>query len=335
MTAPPDRKGARGPSALTRERRRSLMLLAALWLGFLVWPAIAPNNYILSLGSFFAIYLILIASLNLLMGFAGQISLAHGAFFGLGAYTSGVLAVKGDVSPWIGLPGAFLVCAALATLVGIPALRLKGHYLAMATLGLNAIMTVLFNELVFLTGGPNGLIGVPGFSLFGYSLANETAFFYFAWTVAGLVMLALLNLIQSRPGRALRSLAGNEIGAACLGINVTAYKVAVFAISAGFAGVAGSLYVHKNNFASPETFSFFISVLLVVMVALGGWGRYWGAFIGAAIYVAAPEVFRTWEDMELFMFGLIMILVMLFFPSGLVSAFERLGGALGGRERAR
>jgi branched-chain amino acid transport system permease protein len=307
--------------------------LSVLWLALLAFPLLAPNSYIVNLGVVFLINLILIASLNLLMGFAGQISLAHGAFYGLGAYVSGVLATKYGWWPWASAPVALAMAGIAALAIGLPALRLKGHYLAMATLGFNAILSVLFNEMVSLTGGPNGLTGVPGFSLFGFKFNTDTKFFYFAWIFAGLAMLALLNLIDSRFGRGLRALSGSEVAADCLGVNTFAYKLVAFVFSAMLAAMAGVLYVHFANFASPETFNFFTSVFLVVMVALGGTGHYWGPVWGAAIFTVVPEALRIVESLEVFVFGASMILVLLFFPNGIAGAIDALR-ARGKRRKA-
>lgn len=321
------RKAAAG--GITRDHAT----LGAVWILLAGFPLVATNDFVVSLGIMFCINLILIASLNTIMGFCGQISLSHGAFYGLGAYTSGILSAKLAVEPWIGVPLGMLVAGLSAVVIGLPALRLRGHYLAMATLGFNAIIFVLFNELVGLTGGPNGLLGVGPFSLAGNALFSLDSMYWVVWAAAGLVMLAILNLIRSRVGRALRALAASEIGADALGVNVFRYKLVVFVLTAAMAGLAGGLYVHYNQFASPETFGFFTSVMLVVMVALGGWGRYWGPLFGAAIFTVVPELLRAFGDLELFLFGLSMILVMLFMPGGVAGGLAALAGRVkrGGR----
>ena len=314
--------------------------LAVLGLLMLAAPWLAPNSFILNMVIQFLVNLLLIASLNLLMGYSGQISLAHAAFYGIGAYVSGVLAAKYGVSPWLGLVAALGITGATALLVGWPTLRLKGHYLAMATLGFNAIASVLFVELRDLTGGPNGLVNVPSYSLFGYSLAKDVPFYYFALAVTGACMLLMLNLLDSRTGRALRALAGAEVGASCMGIDVHRHKLIVFVISAMFAAVAGCLYVHHNTFVSPETFDFMASTMLVVMVALGGTGNYWGAFLGAVIFTALPELLRSFGDLEVLVYGVSLVLVLLFFPRGLGGSLDwaidrfRARGKPGGKGRS-
>ncbi|MCW2238928.1 branched-chain amino acid ABC transporter permease [Azospirillum canadense] len=327
-------KSAAPPRRAVRRFTSDHALLGGVWLVLAAYPFVAPNDFLVSLGVLFFINLILIASLNTLMGFCGQISLSHGAFYGLGAYTSGILSVKLGVDPWIGVPAGMLVAALSALVIGLPALRLRGHYLAMATLGFNAILTVLFNELVGLTGGPNGLLGVAPFSIGGLDIATDDRVFWLVWACGGLVMLSILNLVKSRVGRALSALATSEIGADALGVNCFRYKLVVFVLTAAMAGLAGGLYVHYNQYASPETFGYFTSVMLVVMVALGGWGRYWGPLFGALLYTAVPEALRSLGDFELFLFGLCMILVLLFFPGGIAAAVSTLGNRLFGKKKA-
>jgi branched-chain amino acid transport system permease protein len=297
---------------------RSALLL--FFLALLAIPLIGFNDYIVSLGTSFLINLILIASLNVLIGYCGQISLGHAGFYGLGAYAAGILSAKLGLNPWLGLPVACLVSALAALVIGIPALRLRGHYLAMATLGFNAILAVLFDQLVSWTGGPNGLLGVKPLTLGNFALSNQARIFPLVWLCAGLVMLALLNLIQSRVGRAIRAIATSEVAAQSLGIDAFRYKLIVFVLTAAMAGLAGSLYVESNLYASPESFGFSTSILLVAMVALGGWGRHGGAILGALIYTGAPELLRTFQDAQLLIFGAGMIAVLLFFAGGLAGA---------------
>ncbi|MDR3530201.1 MAG: branched-chain amino acid ABC transporter permease [Rhodopila sp.] len=296
---------------------RTGLLLA--WIALLALPFLAPNEHVLFLGIQFLINLILLASLNTLMGWAGQISLCHAGFFGLGAYASGIASTKAGVSPWLGLALAAMVAGLIAAAVGRPALRLKGHTLAMATLGLNSILSVLFTQLVPLTGGPNGLLGVPPLSLPDDVLTTAWSTFLAAWIATGIVLLALLNLIQSRLGRALGAIAFNETAAAAAGIDASQLKLQVFVLTAGMAGLAGGLYVHANQYVSPETSGTSVSVLLVAMVAIGGWGRYWGAVPAALVMTLSPEFLQEAQDAELLLFGVLMISVLLFFPGGLVA----------------
>lgn len=323
--APPVRQAARGGGRSFGDHA----ILGIVWLALIGLPFVSPNDYTTSLGVLFFINLILIASLNALMGYCGQISMSHAGFFGLGAYTSGILSIRLDVDPWLGLPAAIVIAAAVAFVIGLPTLRLRGHYLAMATLGCNSILLVLFNELVGLTGGPNGLLGVQPLSVGSRSLVTASDFYFLAWACAGIAMLVILNMVKSRFGRALRALATSEIAADSLGVNCFRSKLVVFVLAAAMAGLAGSLYVHYNQFASPETFGVFPSVMLVVMVAIGGWGRYWGPLFGALVFTLAPEVLRPLGDFELFLFGFSMIMVLLFFPGGIAAIGDVLAARFG------
>ncbi|MBP6018686.1 MAG: branched-chain amino acid ABC transporter permease [Burkholderiaceae bacterium] len=304
--------------------KSTLRLLFLMWLVFLIFPWVSPNGYITSLGIMFCINIMLISSLNLVMGYCGQISLCHGGFFGLGAYVSGVISAKYGFPVVFGVFSAVAIAALSSLIVALPTLRLRGHYLAMATLGFGVILSVLFVELVDITGGPNGLSGIPPITLFGLSFESNKSFFYVAWAVSLLVMWVIFNLVNSRVGRAMTSVATSEIGAASLGVNTYMMKVKVFVLSASIAALSGALYTHYNQFASPETFGFFTSVMLVMMVALGGWGSYWGPFFGAIVFTVVPELLRSFHDLELFIFGFSMIIVLMFYPGGIAAIFKKI-----------
>jgi branched-chain amino acid transport system permease protein len=272
---------------------------------------------------FFFINMLLIGGLNLVMGYGGQISLCQAGFFGLGAYISGVLSLRYGVPSLLGLVLALAGSTVAALLIGLPALRLRGHYLAMATLGFNAILSVLFVELVPLTGGPNGLAGIPPFRLLGFEFDTPARFFWLAWGAGLILMLLVASLLASRAGRALRAVSGSEVAADSMGIDPFRTKLKAFMFSAACAGVAGALYAHFNQYASPETFSLSTSVLLVVMVALGGWGHFWGPVLGAALFTVVPELLHRFQDAELLVFGIGMVLVLLYLPDGLAGVPQR------------
>ena len=307
-----------------RERNLRARHIAIVWALFAIWPFAAGNDYVLSLGIFFFINLLLLGGLNLVMGYGGQISLCQAGFFGMGAYVSGVLSTRWGVPPALGAVAAMAGAALSAFVIGLPALRLRGHYLSMATLGFNAILSVLFNELVSVTGGPNGLSGIPPIGLFGFSFDTPGRFFWLAWAAGLVLMLLVASLLASRAGRALRAVSGSEMAADSMGIDPFRSKLAAFMASAVSAGLAGALYGHFNQYASPETFSFSASVLLVVMVAIGGWGRFWGPLFGAAVFTSVPELLRRVQDAELLVFGVGMVAVMLFLPGGIASIAARL-----------
>jgi branched-chain amino acid transport system permease protein len=200
---------------------------------------------------FVAIHSIIATGLCLLLGFAGPISLGHAAFYGIGAYRSGIVTTKLGWSPWVAIPGGVVIATAVAYCIGVPSLRLRGHYLAMATLGFSVIVFIFFNEYVSLTGGPSGFGGVPRLSFFGIVLDTTIRYYYFVWFLAIVVLTLSLNIVNSRVGRALRAIHGSEIAATCLGVDAAKYKVWIFVLSAAYGAVAGSLYAHYVTFVNP------------------------------------------------------------------------------------
>lgn len=295
------------------------VLLLLLWLVLLPVPALAPNAYVVSLANVALVNLILIASLNLLMGNCGQISIGHAGFFGLGAYCSGIMGIRSGLPALLGLPAAMIVTGLVALLIGLPALRLRGHALAMVTLGWNAIIIVLLNTMVSWTGGPNGLLGVPPFVLGPWAMPDDVAVYPLVWACAGATMVLTLHLRESRIGRAMRAVADSELGAAALGVDTFRTKLVVFVIAGALAGMAGSLYVHINQFASPETFGVQTSILLLVMVAVGGAGSFWGPVLGAIVYTAVPQLLLGYDDFELLLFGVALLIVLIACPGGLTA----------------
>ena len=209
--------------------------------------------------------------------------------------------------------------------VGLPTLRLKGHYLAMATLGVGVIFHTLFVQFAGLTGGPSGLVNVPSFSVGSVTIATPLENYYFIWGWVVIGLLGALNLSQSRMGRALNAIKGSDIAAECMGVNTYWYKMMIFVLSAAYAAVAGSLYVHYINFVAPDTFGFMNSVLLLTMVVVGGIGTFWGPVIGASILTLLPEYLRAYEGLEVLLYGLILVGVMMFVPKGLAPLFRNVG----------
>ncbi|UCG13433.1 MAG: branched-chain amino acid ABC transporter permease [Deltaproteobacteria bacterium] len=280
-------------------------------------PLLVTNRYYLTVMVFIGIHTLLVVGLNLLMGYAGQISLGHAAFFGLGAYTSGILTTTYHVSPWPAMVAAVVLTVTVALLVGIPALKLTGYYLAMATLGFGIIIHICFKELVWLTGGPSGLVGIPTLGIGKIMLDEPKAYYCLVWVATTAAIALSLNIVDSRVGRALRAIHDSESAAGASGISTSRLKIWVFAVSAVYASVAGSLYAHFITFISPSSFDFMFSVKLVTMVVVGGMASIWGAVFGAATLTVLPEVLTTFHDYDIVLFGLILMVVMIFMPQGL------------------
>jgi branched-chain amino acid transport system permease protein len=287
-------------------------------LGVVVLRFTAANNYYFTLLNIIGIHAILVVGLNLLLGYAGQISLGHAAFFGLGAYTSGILTATCGVNPWLALPAGLVVAGAAAFLVAVPALKLRGYYLAMATLGFGIIVYIIFNQTQELTGGPSGLSGIPSFSVAGFPLDTPDRVFLLIWPVLGVILLLSANLVDSRLGRALRALHDSEAAAQSLGVNTARAKMTIFVWSALYAALAGSLYAHTLNFIAPTSFGFMFSIKLVTMVVVGGMASIWGSLLGAAVLTVLPEILVVFHDYEIIIFGGILMVVMIFLPRGLV-----------------
>jgi branched-chain amino acid transport system permease protein len=291
------------------------MLIFAVFI--LVFPLLPLNVYYLSIMIFIGINTIITTGLCMLMGYAGQISLGHAAFYGLGAYTSGILTARFGINPWPAMALAVMLTAAVAFVVGLPTLKLRGHYLAMATLGFGEIVYIAFNELVSLTGGPSGFGDIPVIRLFGLSIDSDVSWYFFIWTVAWLIFLFSMNIVHSRVGRALRSIHGSELAANAMGVNVSRFKLHIFVISAVYASLAGSLYAHFVTFLSPGTFGLMFSILLVTMVVVGGMHDLWGAVLGAAILTFLPEYLRVFKDYDVLVYGAMLLVMVIFLPRGL------------------
>jgi branched-chain amino acid transport system permease protein len=267
---------------------------------------------------FAGIYCLITIGLSLLMGYAGQISLGHAAFYGIGAYVSAILTIQYGLNPWVCMCLGMAVTAAVALLVGVPSLKLKGHYLAMATLAFGIIVFIIFNEETEWTGGPDGMAGIPGLSLLGFDFSSVERYYYLVWGIVLAAFVFTVNVIQSGTGRALRAIHASEPAASAMGVDVFRFKILVFVYSAVLASLAGSLYAHYLNFVNPSTFDLFFSIKLLIMIALGGMHNIWGAVIGACLITfLSYEWLHYFEEFEIIVYGAILLLVTVFLPKGL------------------
>jgi branched-chain amino acid transport system permease protein len=308
--------------------KRELLTFVAFGLAVLLTPLVLGDSYLLNVLVFIGINTMLAVALNLLLGFAGQISLGHGAFFGLGAYISGILTTHFAVNPWLAMIAAGLCVGLIAFVIGFPILKLKGHYLAMATLGFGIIVYIIFNETVGWTGGPSGMSGIPNLTAGPVVFDSDAANFYLIWTFTLLTMFLSINLYHSRIGRALRAIHDSEVAARVMGINARLLKVQIFAVSALISSIAGSLYAHIMTFIAPASFGFNFSIELVTMVIIGGLGSVYGSFLGAAILTLLPEYLRVFHDFDIVIYGLLLIVMTMFMPGGLIRTFAVLAAAL-------
>ncbi len=273
--------------------------------------------YVLHLAILAGIYIILTLSLNLIIGYAGQVSLGHAAFYGIGAYTSALVSVYWHFPFPLALLSALLASAACGLALGLPTLRLKEDYLAIVTLGFGVIIDLVALNLE-ITGGPDGIVGIPAPRLWGLSFRPQPLYLLLV-SLAVILSLALVyRLVTSYHGRALRAIRDHEITAQVMGINTPAYKIAIFTLAAALAGLAGCLYAHYITFINPESFGLHTSILAVCMVVLGGMGSIPGSILGAVTLSVLPELFRHFKDYQDLAYGALLVGLLIWRPEGLM-----------------
>lgn len=304
--------------------KKELIKFGVFALCVLLAPLYFKDGYLLNVLVFVGIHTMLAVALNLLLGYAGQISLGHAGFFGLGAYLSGVLTSTYGWNPWATMVAAALLVGGVAFLIGFPILKLKGHYLAMATLGLGIIIYIVFQEWVVVTGGPSGLSGIPNLSLGDLVFDSDLKNYYLVWAFVLALVLFSVNLANSRIGRAFRAIHDSEVAARVMGVNARLLKVQVFALSALICSLAGSLYAHVMTFVAPASFGFNISVELLTMVVIGGLGSIYGSFLGALLLTLLPEFLRFLHDYDIVFYGALLVVMTIFMPGGLVRGIPSL-----------
>ncbi len=288
----------------------------------IAFPLLVRNPYYLNVVNIIGLNAIIVLGLNLLIGYAGQISLGHAAFYGLGAYISGILSVSFQLSPLWAMLCAVVMTALVALLIGIPTLKLRGHYLVMATLGFNLIVNIIIVQWDSVTGGPSGLVGIPPLRVGDLLIDTDMRMYMLISSVVLVSMILASNLVNSRPGRGLRALHSGETAANCLGINTQKYKIKVFVLSAVYAALAGSLYAHYNTFISPKTFDIFFSVELVSMVIVGGMASVWGVFFGVAFLTSLPNSLHFFDEYKDVFYGLILVTILIYMPEGLFAGLR-------------
>ena len=295
------------------------------------------KNYGIYLLTYWLIFIIATMGLNLTVGYAGQKSLGHAAFFGIGAYTVAIL-LKAGISFWLGLPAAALICFVVGLVLGFPALRVQAIYLAFATLGFNTAIWLVMRNEEWLTGGTFGINNIARPSIFGYSLEGNLAYYYLVLAAALLTAGLLWGLLRSPWGKAFKALRDNPIRAESLGIDIRNYTLLSFAIGAAYAGVAGGLFACLVQFIEPAPFAVYASIMMYLMVVVGGAGYFFGPIIGAAVGVVLPEWLRDVPGVSnwyLPAFGASVVLLMVWLPDGLLSIPDRMRAKREAREASR
>ncbi len=296
--------------------------ITALSIILLLLGVLIKSSYLLLILNVIGLNTLIVIGINLLVGYAGQISLGHAAFYGIGAYSSAILTTVYNFNPWLALVIAAAITALIAFIIGKPSLKLKGHYLVMATLGFNIIITIIIIQWEDFTGGPSGIPGIPYLQIGNIIFDTDKKIFFLIWLFAIFSLIIANNLVNSRVGRALKSLHNSEIAAESLGINVSLYKVKIFVLSAIFASIAGSLYAHYVTFISPKSFDIIFSIKIVIMSIFGGMTTIFGALVGSASLTVLDEFLTVVEDYSTIFLGLILVLTLMFLPQGIVGYFK-------------
>lgn len=307
---------------MQRVLRSPFTIVAGLAIVVALLPLVLPSTFYVRVVALVFINALAVLGLNLLMGFAGQVSLGHAGFFGIGAYSVAVLPPQLGVPTWAALLMGIAFACLLAFVIGRPILRLRGYYLAIATLGMGVLISMVVSNEAAITGGPNG-ISVQRLVLFGWRASGPMVWYWISGITLIIGVWIAINLIESPTGRAFRAIHDSEIAARVLGINVARYKLLAFVLSAAYASVAGSYFVLFDGFATPDTASFLRSIEFVVMAVLGGLGSILGSIVGAAILVVLPQFLTVFHDYEHIVLGLIIIVFLIFLPVGLVPAASR------------
>ncbi len=300
-------------------QNKSLALQALAVLVFFLIPQLGAPPYWLGVLNQVGLYAILALSLNIILGHAGMFHMGHAAFFAVGAYTTAILNTVHGWPILATLPVSGLLAGLFALVVAAPIIHLRGDYLLVVTIGIVEIVRIaLVNDIFGLTGGANGIIGISRPELFGVRISRPWQFFYLIWGFAAITILLFHWLENSRFGRALNFIREDQVAAEGVGVNTAAYKLMAFAIGAVWAGFAGAIYASQMRTISPGSFNFWESVVLFMIVILGGSGNKKGVLLGSFLVVGLPELFRGLQDSRLLFFGAALVLMMIFRPQGLL-----------------
>jgi branched-chain amino acid transport system permease protein len=314
-------------------KRTHWILTALAMLALIVIPSQLKNHGIY-LFTYWLLYVIACMGLNITVGYAGQKSLGHAAFLGLGAYCMALI-LKAGLSFWLGLPCAAMLCFVMGWILGFPALRVQAIYLAFATLGFNTAIWLIMRNEEWLTGGTFGINNIARPELFGMSLQGNLKYYYVVLFIASLLALALWGLLRSPWGRAFTALRDNPIRAESLGIDIQGYTLLSFAIGASYAGVAGALMASLVQFIDPASFTVESSIMMYLMVVVGGPGYFLGPILGAAVGVILPEWLRFAQAWYLLIFGAAMVMLMIWLPDGILSLPNALAKKRQSKEASR
>lgn len=307
--------------------KNRLYLLVALLAFMVALPWLSTGNpYLLRTIIIVGIYIILALSLNLIIGFAGQLSMGHAAFYAIGAYTTALLTVSLGLNFWIAFIMSFIVAGLFGFLLGVPILRLKGDYLAIATIGFGEIVRLVLINGGDITRGPAGIPGIPSPSILGFTINDNIAWYYFIYIMVILTVIFSYNLLYSRLGRGLIAIRDDEIAAEAMGVKPSYLKILVFTFGAALAGIAGSMFASYIHYVNPDSFTYLESVTILMMVVLGGIGSIPGVVVGAVVLAILPEMLRAVDLYRFAIYGLLLIIMMIARPQGMISMASLRGG---------
>jgi len=281
------------------------------------------DTYIIYVANLICIYIILAIGLDFVIGYTGQISLCHAAFFAIGAYTSSILTVDLGFPFWLSMPVGAAFSAVVGFFVGLPALRLAGLYLALVTLGFGEIVQLILINWIPITKGPDGII-VPSPSIFGYSFSSDLRVFYMIIPITVFLIIVGRNLINSKIGRALITVRDDEVAAQSVGISLAQYKTISFSLSAFYAGIGGGLYAATTKFICPTDFSLMTSIEVLAMIVIGGLGTLNGAICGAIFLILLPEILRGIAEYKELAYGFLLLIFLIFMPHGIWGILKNL-----------
>lgn len=282
-------------------------------------PHMIRSEYYQHLLVISGIYILLALGLNLIIGYTGQVSLAHAAFYGIGAYTAAILSVRFNSPFWFNIFAAGFFAGLFGMLLGLPTIRLAGHYLGIATLTFGIIIEQIFLNWISLTRGPMGITGIkpPRIDFLSFEFSKKIHYYYLILTIVFIVLFLFRRLVSYRTGRAFAAIRENEISAKALGINTTYYKVFAFTAAAAIAGVAGCFFAHYISFVSPDSFAFLESINILALTIIGGTGNIFGSFIGGLFLTIIPEFLRALQEAREVIYGALLLFIVIFMPKGL------------------
>lgn len=309
------------------KNRSSLIKLALLTVAVLVlmaFPLVAPNRYVVHIVNMAGLYILISLGLNLAMGYCGQINLALGAFWGVGAYTAALLSTRLGMPIWINMPIGMVLAGIVGALIALPMLKVRSHYLALVTIGLAETINVIIVNETWLTEGPIGISGIAMPNLFGIAIDGDERFYYLVLACVVIGYLAARQIVSHRIGRSFIAIRDDDVAAKAMGVNTAYYQILANAIAGVYCGVAGVLYAHMNTYISPDIFEFKSALFVLTLTMIGGMGSLAGSLVGGLGLPLIQEWLRAIGNWQLVAFGLAIMIVVLFVPGGVVGLTQRL-----------